>query len=389
MEIEKYYKQITKDGGDMLIGYIFYASREEYKFIEDNFQDIYDKISPKNRYSFIYLLSYLSLKDVLKKNFKYIIQNAKGAGLPIELLIDLAPNSRYIANNLDNFLDSSVTYTMFRAIDKLKKVKGVDKNRIHEFIKENKGEYVKAILNDCLERRMKDDWNIKQKEVYKYVPSFVIIIEELLQNEKKDWIDIEEKNEGTYLTAYQIGDKILKIGIPGEQYNMPNHRRFLQPLLRKEIMKKSISVVIQEKIEPCELNAEELYQIYKELRDDGIFVTDFKPNNFGITKKPNRVHFDGIEEVAPEAAGFDKNIDLKDVLPAGEAVLFDLDYCFSEKDLDDPIKGVEKLPWPSDIAVDFEKRYRKERGLKPLFTDHIMDSTLKYFFKDKFDIEID
>ena len=279
---------------------------------------------------------------------------------------------------------------MCLAIERLKDIHGVDRAKINAFIKEHKNKYVESILNRAVGYKLGEErWEDVKDELYEYIPSFVIIIEELLENEQKDWIDIKKINEGSFLTTFQIGEKVLKVGIASpNEHEIPNHRIFLQPLLRRNILHdKSVSVVIQEKIEPCELHAEELYKVYKELRDDGIYATDFKPSNLGITRKPNVIHFKGVKDVAPEAVGFDRGIDSQKVLPAGEAVLFDLDYCYDEKNLEVNFKSVAKLPWPSDIAIDFEKRYRKEKGLQDPFKKYIMDSTMHYFMDDDLDYE--
>lgn len=113
---------------------------------------------------------------------------------------------------------------------------------------------------------------------------------------------------------------------------------------------------------------EELYEIYKELRDDGIIWTDAKAKNVGKLMKPNIKYSPKIGEIddngnitwgsqkyAGKAAGFDSQPENQEVLMAGEYVILDLDFVWEE--------GDKSIIWPSggSYSFEFEKRYQEEK----------------------------
>ena len=62
-----------------------------------------------------------------------------------------------------------------------------------------------------------------------------ILLRELLNSEHKRFSDMRKVGEGVYSNVYQIGTKIIKIGAPRQTHKIPNHRRILQPIVRKEL----------------------------------------------------------------------------------------------------------------------------------------------------------
>jgi len=197
-----------------------------------------------------------------------------------------------------------------------------------------------------------------KEEAKEYSETLLIMFEELLKSENKRWIDVEKVGKGFYSDVYSIGDKIIKIGIPRGTHKMPNHRRILQPLIRTNLLNKEnkeigcIEVTERTIIKQC--NQNELYEIYKELREDGIIWTDVKSENVGQLVRPNRVYLNGKTiSINTNSTGLDGN-NYHKPLQAGELVIIDSDYIYSDKD--------SGITWIDNGS--FEKRYQREVAKK-------------------------
>ena len=196
-----------------------------------------------------------------------------------------------------------------------------------------------------------------------YVPTIVRMVEELLESEGVDYVDIKYLDSGSSSTVYEIGDKVLKIGAVRNVYNMPNHPRILQPLIRLNLIDEKwdntefACVEIMDKVKRIEYEAthlEQLYQIYKELRDAGIVWTDARPTNLGRLLKRNIPTLNGEEmDVEPNSVGFinGKN---EETLDEGELVILDTDYIY-------PVDSPD-IYWPNNEYYQLlERRWQQEK----------------------------
>ena len=200
------------------------------------------------------------------------------------------------------------------------------------------------------------------------------IIQELIENEGVRPSQIELIGSGGYSTVYGIGDKVLKIGNVSQQYAIKkNHPRLLQPLIRRTDIIENKYVEVSEKCDMSqEIEYEELYKIYEELRDVGLIWTDAKTSNVGILKKPNKAYFkrigttkeDGnIEWGSAELTGIaqgigNENDEMIKANPYVENyyVIVDSDYIYAEDD--------KRINWPKGgtYSRTFEERYQKEHA---------------------------
>ncbi len=181
----------------------------------------------------------------------------------------------------------------------------------------------------------------KQQLINDYIPTITRIIEELLGDQNVRMVDIEAIGTGTYSKVYQVKDKVLKIGKPRETYKIPNHPRILQPLTRTNLIderdENKIFGCIEiadrvDKLQEEELQIEKLYQVYKELRDDGIVWTDARFANVGKLRSRNMPKLNGKDmDVDPVAVGMDKETKER-ILEAGEWVVIDTDFIYREKE---------------------------------------------------------
>ena len=120
------------------------------------------------------------------------------------------------------------------------------------------------------------------------------IINELLKHEGKQKEDIIKIAEGGYSSVYKIGSKIIKIGEEPQTYKLPkDSKRFLRPLIRRKIETKGkmINIEITEAVDTEGITDEDVYKIYKELREEGIIWTDAKKENLGKLRYDNVPHF--------------------------------------------------------------------------------------------------
>lgn len=221
---------------------------------------------------------------------------------------------------------------------------------INKRIRNNNKLVSEEIISTAVSRDLKDDIINK---------SISIITDELKNNENVNYEDIciLSKN-GAYSTAYQIGDKVLKIGKRREVFVKQNNKRFLQPLYREEIFDKDnvgylFWIEINELVDTKNITKEDVYLVYKELRDCGLVWTDCKEENIGRLLKDNKVYFKGIDRVDKNAVGY--NNDNEEILKKGDLVIIDNDYIYDEEDY---FKN-NYLP-PSEYFYEFEKRYNSE-----------------------------
>ena len=364
-EILEAINNIKTDYGKALYDIILDKKTGVTSIIQANFETIFDLSSEYGKMHFLNLLKRTGMEDIIYAKFEYLLTTLKKDPILLKRLLKLLDNEAFIRDNTEFIINTAGKGNIYSVAHILKFIGGADREKINLILEKHKEDVVKEILYNSINGSGKypERWAKIKDDIESYIPTVIIIIEELLKQEQKRWIDMDVLDRGYHVTAFEIGNKILKIGITGYKFEIPNHRRILQPLARFVLGKeKKASIEIQEKVETGRFPKEELYKVYKEIRDAGILVTDFKPQNIGRLRKPNIVHFKGIDSVAPNAVGLDKEIDSYEVLPAGELVVFDLDYIFREppnKDIDE-----EDIPWPSEYALDMEDIYQAEKKLK-------------------------
>lgn len=161
-------------------------------------------------------------------------------------------------------------------------------------------EQLEPIIIECCTGYSKEQ--LEQEEIYDFIK---IIFKEIQENEDTDLLDIKEIGNGQFSKGYQIGEKVIKFGDFRATEQIPYHRRILQPILRRPVYSKTrdkqlFYIEISETVENSKqisITEDDVYQVYKELRNDGIIWTDAKSKNLGRLKKPNLVHMKNFNEV--------------------------------------------------------------------------------------------
>lgn len=115
------------------------------------------------------------------------------------------------------------------------------------------------------------------------------LIVTILELEKN--VTVEKIGHGTYVNVYKIGNKVLKVGLAKIEERIIKHPSIINIYLKTNILMTlknrpiKVGIEIQEFAEVSFPNESELYNLYKELRNDGIIWNDVKASNTGYSNK--------------------------------------------------------------------------------------------------------
>jgi len=367
---------------------LFFKRKSASQIIADNFATILDRTDYFQLNKLLEILMQNSqTSDIVKEKFDTVIKRFystqdvkpeyRDAGLlgaeRVEFYRTCKKTYTYaddlIKAHMDTITQGEVT------IEELQELKLSEEanEKLNAKLETQKQEIAREMLSSIsLEKK-----TIKQRQqlISDYIPTIDRIIYELQREQNVRMVDIEKIGRGGYSKVYQIGEKVLKIGKPRETYKIPNHPRILQPLTRTNLIDERDNNKIfgcievsdrvdmlcnskeqEQVLEGNEEAVEKLYQIYKELRDDGIIWTDVRFANVGKLRKRNVPTLDGEEmDVDPEAVGMDKSVKRK-ALEVGEWVIIDTDYICKEEDYNKSITYSI-----NSYFRQFERRWHQER----------------------------
>lgn len=205
----------------------------------------------------------------------------------------------------------------------------------------------------------------------RYSSSIKTIVQKLMDHEGTKPSEIEYASKGGFGRVFKIGDKVLKYGKKAFTAELPyNSELFLQPYFRSSL-DGSDFLEVYEQVDVGG-NREEMYQLYKGLRDQGLIWTDIKPNNVGHLRKPNAVNFEGTDSMSFKDFGFQEDKKIPVAQP-GNVVLIDLDFVFLE--------GTEfEVPedrTAMDNFYEFSARYKREKEAEQAKTQTQVQSKKK------------
>lgn len=182
-----------------------------------------------------------------------------------------------------------------------------------------------------------------------------LIVRDVIKNENVKFSDITY-NGGGFSRILLIGDKVVKLGDRFTK-TFPNNPYIIAPLLRKEFNfnGESCFVEVTERVDTStKASTEEMYQLYKNLRDLGLVWTDVKSMNTGRLKKENiihwRNHINPSEEILSLGSKRGTN-----TLQEGDLVILDADFIYDENDPE--IEYTNTKP----LCDKFENRYQEEK----------------------------
>ena len=345
----------------------FFRVKSYEQILSENFEEILSKTDSDHKCSLLTLfIDNPTLEHIIKDDFTYIIENLNQEEFYLmknfldKFRDNKVENIEFIENNIDQIVSNINPTHLFEATKSMKGISENIDNILNEQLEKNKSEVIFSILDESTKYRPTEIEDKREEMLSGYVKTLEIMFDEVLTSEDKRMIDINEVKGGAYSSVYEIGDKILKVGGTRATYNIPNHRRILQPLTRIELIDEKdrralgcveITNKVERNLDRDEEDEEKLYSIWKELREDGIIWTDIKSANIGKLKESNKPTLNNEEMyVAPNSVGFDRELE-EEPLGSEEWVIIDTDYIYSKDDYN--------IVWTT-LSKKFEKRYQQD-----------------------------
>ena len=347
------------------------ASIDKYSFpmeISELFQQLYTKIDNENLRQNIFTadmnkkLVEMNLSSNSYARLYSMMTNAQRNNLLEQLL------SNNININYSKFLPYNDTITFIKNnidiiythggniidIKRLMELKREDKfvSKINAYIDNNPYIMVNSII-DILKTKI---LNNKKINFNKYRSFIFLLLDEISKNESTSISSTEFIGTGGYSAVFAIKTKVIKIGIERKTPHFPNNPYILKPLLRKTITIDNMPIFFEviEKVDTNinDITKEEIYKLYKNIREIGLIWTDVKIDNVGRLIKDNKIYW--YENITPsdETLEFTKTIG-NHQLKKGELIVLDGDYIYNENDHNINSKM-------SNLQTEFEKTYQKE-----------------------------
>ena len=256
-------------------------------------------------------------------------------------------NITYIAN------DSNALYSLKNSVSDNPKAL----EEINNYIDSNQNQALASIIYQVGYTTKIENDNIR--EVIR------LIIEDVMKNEEANFSDISFKS-GAFSSVLKIKNKVVKIGKQRKNDSFPNNPYIVKPLLRKTLEEGNDKcfVEVTELVDTSKkATDEELYQLYKKMRNLGLIWTDIASRNVGRLLKDNNINWKSNLEPNNYVLELDKTRGEDITLKKGELVILDADFIFDEND--------SKISYPDKAkATKFEERYQKEKKL----SDEQLDS---------------
>lgn len=323
------------------IDQIFYIIWIRLKDKFDNFIDssILKTVSTMNVSSYFYGDMLDRLNEENQKIFLNILAENK-CNIPYS---GIMYSKQVIYDNLPLFTENSQNlYSLMKFV----KDNPSAYSKVKDYIDNNPEKAVNSIFCEINKRVKIEDTTLK--EVVK------LIILDVLKNENVKLSDITY-NGGGLSSVLLIGNKVIKIGDRATK-SFPNNPYIISPLLRKklEFNGESCFVEVTERVDTSKkASKEELYQLFKKLRNLNLTWTDIKEDNVGRLKKENIIHWRQNLNPTDGVLGLDVKRG-ETILKKGDLVILDADFIYDENDPN--INYINN----KNIYDEFEKRYQRE-----------------------------
>ena len=323
------------------IDQIFYIIWIRLKDKFDNFIDssILKTVSTMNVSSYFYGDMLDRLNEENQKIFLNILAENK-CNIPYS---GIMYSKQVIYDNLPLFTENSQNlYSLMKFV----KDNPSAYSKVKDYIDNNPEKAVNSIFCEINKRVKIEDTTLK--EVVK------LIILDVLKNENVKLSDITY-NGGGLSSVLLIGNKVIKIGDRATK-SFPNNPYIISPLLRKKLEFNGAFcfVEVTERVDTSKkASKEELYQLFKKLRNLNLVWTDIKEDNVGRLKKENIIHWRQNLNPTDGVLGLDVKRG-ETILKEGDLVILDADFIYDENDPN--INYINN----KDIYDEFEKRYQKE-----------------------------
>ncbi len=253
-------------------------------------------------------------------------------------------NKQIIYDNLTLFIENAQNlYALMNFV----KDNPAALSQVKSYIDNNEEKAINSIFCET-------DYLVKIKEpTLKEIIKLIIL--DVMKNENVKFSDITYSGGG-FSRILLIGDKVIKLGDRVTK-SFPNNPYIIVPILRQEFSinnEKCFAEVTERVDTSIKPSKEELYQLYKNLRNLGLKWTDIREANVGRLKKRNIIHWKENLNPAEEVLGLGAKRG-KLILEKGELVILDADFIYDENDPN--INYTNNKP----LYDEFEKRYQTEK----------------------------
>lgn len=255
-------------------------------------------------------LKYISDKNIIKEEFENLLQilkrtlNPKSYFKIIKVINDIEPS---YCESLNNFIEKDYDSIVRRIAAESLNLSGLNKQTKFSDI-----------------------------QFQNVVTLIKLFLSELMEHEHANYLDIDYISKGASSIVIGIKNRVIKVGIERFKYEVPNSEYILQPILRKQFKElNNYTIEVTNRVEQdLDISYDELYNLYINLRNQGIIWTDINPKNVGRLIKDNISDYElrtGNLENNSEVSGMKS---ITKVLKAGELVVIDTDLVYSEKEQD-------------------------------------------------------
>lgn len=338
---------------------------------ENQAKKVIDKLLESNYQLDTYIIE--SLYNVIQRDnpkvaeymLKKYITDPKLCNACIPIVVHEEKKLRLFHQNIDFILEHIKEFDLYMLKHRLKEEEEVVlkiKNKIEENKKENVTTIVRNLYQNFLNIggiRLEEETTKQMETILEVV---YLLVEDICKNEGTKVSDMEILNSGTFSTALRIGDKVIKIGCKRGTKTFPNNPYVNAMLLRKDFpLNENISLFVEvsERVDTnTEITEEELYQLYKKVRDLHLVWFDVTTRNVGRLLKDNTIHWRQDLTITDERLGL-QPMRGNEVLKAGEIVILDNDFICDENDI-----SKEIAVYATPLQKKFEARYQQEKRME-------------------------
>lgn len=294
----------------------------------------------------------IDLRAILEK----YIKNIKASKGTTEYILNR--RKKYIDIIYDN-IDTIVTtpnIDLLSIRDSLSERKDLIK-KINDLIDENPYHYIVSVIRNICEYFLSEKQNNNEYDTI--IDIVYLILEDIQKNEHVKFSSLKQIGRGSYTIVLELGSKVIKIGNKRKTKSFPNNPYINAPLLRKEFKvdsKNQLFIEVNEKVDTkTPITEEELYQLYKKVRDLGIVWTDIAERNVGRLLKDNKISWRQELPITDQILGLEEYKGIEQ-LKRGDIVILDNDFIYDENTPKEQMKIVNR-----ETYNIFEKRYQEEK----------------------------
>lgn len=356
--IDKLYDNIIslKNSKDIYyyINQKLYRKFEKYPYLKEKFNStkFIDDLINRNLNPYDYNM-YFRFFD--ENNQKYFIDKCIENKININYWGNFGGVFQFLSDNNINYVNSRIidilpyTDDIFLIKDYYK---DSDKKEIIEKFIETHPECVyKNIESKIKDVYHKNDQGIPNQDILDIAN---MIIKEIVAEDNTKMNDINYVIGGYSLVIF-TNSKVIKIGGERQTELFPDNPYIVTPLIRKNLSNDDCKCFIEvtEKVQGnIKVTDEELYELYKKLRDLGLVWTDVDEKNVGRLEKANTIYWN--KNIAHETnyLTFDGKVG-EGMLQAGDLIILDADWIYKENDPNIEVPRSSKYP-------EFEERYQEE-----------------------------